>query len=95
MIIYWRFEYNTIDRDPDNYINPKAMFEDLWNNQSIPITSGGDQDELKKETWLKLTDPYLCYIRLLSEYFKDEENIKTPSDLTWEKFWDLEYIKML
>lgn len=91
----WRFEYNTIDRDPDNYKNAKEMFDDIWNNHSISITTGWDQDELvkvlKQETWLRLTEPYLCYIRLLSEYFKDEDGIKTPSDLTWEKFWNLEY----
>lgn len=90
-----RFEYNTIDRDPDNYQNAKEMFEDIWNNHSISITTWWENDELvkvlKQETWLKLTEPYLCYIRLLAEYFKDEEGIKTPSDLTWEKFWDLEY----
>ncbi len=91
----WRFEYNTIDRDPDNYKNAKEMFENIWNNHSISITTWWDHDELvkvlKQETWLKLTAPYLCYIRLLSEYFKDEEWVKTPADLTWEKFWNLEY----
>lgn len=90
-----RFEYNTIDRDPDNYKNAKEMFDDIWNNHSISITTWWENDELvrvlKQETWLRLTEPYLCYIRILSEYFKDEEGIKTPSDLTWEKFWNLEY----
>lgn len=90
-----RFEYNTIDRDPDNYKNAKEMFEDIWNNHSIQVTNWGENDELvkvlKQETWLRLTEPYLCYIRLLSEYFKDEEGIKTPWELTWEKFWNLEY----
>jgi hypothetical protein len=46
---------------------------------------------LKQETWLKLTKPYYCYLRLLAEYFKDEEGIKTPKDLTHDKFQDLEY----
>lgn len=90
-----RFEYNTIDRDPDNYKNAKEMFDDIWRDHSISITTWWEDDELvkvlKQETWLRLTEPYLCYIRLLSEYFKDEEGIKTPSDLTWEKFWNLEY----
>ncbi len=90
-----RFEYNTIDRDPDNYRNAKEMFDDIWNNHSIQVTNWGENDELvkvlKQETWLRLTEPYLCYIRLLSEYFKDEEGIKTPWELTWEKFWNLEY----
>ncbi|MDD5770463.1 MAG: helicase-related protein [Candidatus Gracilibacteria bacterium] len=90
-----RFEYNTIDRDPDNYKTAEEMFEDIWNNHSISITNGGDNDDvvkmLKQETWLKLTKPYYCYIRLLSEYFKDEEGVKTPKDLTNDKFNDLEY----
>jgi hypothetical protein len=37
---------------------------------------------LKKETWLKLTNPYYCYLRILQEYFQDEEDVKTPYDLT-------------
>ena len=92
----WRFEYNTIDRDPDNYKKAKEMFNDIWDNNSIAITSGWDEDDvvrmLKQETWLKLTKPYYCYIRLLSEYFNDDDNnIKTAKDLTNEKFQDLKY----
>ena len=91
----WRFEYNTIDRDPDNYNMAQNMFEDIWENHSISITNWWDNDDvvkmLKQETWLKLTKPYYCYIRLLSEYFKDEEWVKTPKDLTKDKFSNLEY----
>ncbi len=91
----WRFEYNTIDRVPDNYNMAQGMFEDIWKNYSISITNWWDNDDvvkmLKQETWLKLTKPYYCYIRLLYEYFKDEQWIKTPKDLTKEKFSNLEY----
>jgi len=91
----WRFERNTIDRDADIYKEEKEIFEHRWQNESIQITTWWENDELvkvlKQETWLKLTEPYLCYIKILSEYFKDEEWIKTPWDLTGEKFWNLEY----
>lgn len=91
----WRRERNTIERDLKIFLEEKEIFDDIWKNESIQITTWWEKDELvkvlKQETWLKLTEPYLCYIRLLSEYFKDEEWIKTPSDFTWEKFWDLEY----
>lgn len=91
----WRIERNEINRDPDMYRDDKEWFNDIWDNHSIAITNGWDDDEivrmLKQETWLKLTKPYYCYIRLLAEYFVDEEDIKTPKDLTSEKFKNLEY----
>lgn len=90
-----RTERNTVDRDSDVYYSDKVWFDDIWENNSIPITNGGEDDwvvkMLKQETWLKLTKPYYCYLRLLSEYFRDEEDIKTPKSLTAEKFQDLEY----
>ncbi len=93
--LLWRFEYNTIDRDPNNYNVAQEMFENIWKNHSISITSWWDNDDivkmLKQETWLKLTKPYYCYIRLLFEYFKDEDWVKTPRDLTKDKFSNLEY----
>ncbi len=90
-----RTERNEINRDADTYLDDKEWFEDIWLNGSIAITEGGEDDGvvkmLKQETWLKLTKPYYCYLRLLAEYFKDEEGIKTPKDLTHDKFQDLEY----
>lgn len=91
----WRYEYNTIDRDKSSYIKAKRMFDDIWENHSIKITSWWEDDEvvkmLKQETWLKLTKPYYCYLRLLYEYFSDKWDIKTPKDLTDNKFQNLEY----
>jgi len=93
--LWWRRERNEINRDADTFYDDKLDFNDIWDNGSIAITQGGDNDEvvkmLKQETWLKLTKPYYCYLRLLAEYFKDEEGIKTPKDLTNDKFHDLEY----
>ena len=93
--LWWRTERNTIDRTSETYNSDKEWFEEIWENASIPITNGWEDDEvvrvLKQETWLRLTKPYYCYLRLLSEYFRDEDDIKTPKDLTSEKFQDLEY----
>jgi len=46
---------------------------------------------LKNETWLKLSKPYYCYMRLLSEYFKENQDVLFPSDITEGHFQDLEY----
>ncbi len=90
-----RNEFNTIHRDPEMYKTSQEMFDRIWNDESIPITTWGDDDEvvkmIKQETWMKLTKPYYCYLRILSEYFKDYGKVLTPSDLTKWKFEDLDY----
>lgn len=90
-----RKERNFIMRDQSTFNDSLEDFDYIRNNESIPLTQWWDNDKvinmLKNETWLKLSDPYVCYMRLLSEYFKETQNISYPSDITDGHFQDLEY----
>ena len=90
----WRYEFNAIFRDKEDYISAKQIFNELRDN-ALPITSWWEDDQvvkmLKEETWLKVPNPYYCYLRLLFEYFENTKEIKTPSDITWWMFTDLQY----
>jgi hypothetical protein len=90
-----RKERNWIMRDADTFNDALEDFNYVWDNGSVPLTIWWADDKLvkilKNETWLKLSDPYLCYMRLLSEYFKENQDIKYPSDITEWHFQDLEY----
>lgn len=98
-LTYWwmhgQWEFNMVIRDPESYYSTNEYFDNLWDNFSIALTIWWENDHivkmLKNETWLKLSDPYLCYMRLLSEYFKENQDIKYPSDITEWHFQDLEY----
>ncbi len=80
----WRYEFNAIFRDKEDYISAKKVFDEL-RNDALPITSWWEDDQvvrmLKEETWLKVPNPYYCYLRLLFEYFENTKEIKTPGDM--------------
>lgn len=88
-------EFNIVMREPEWFNEALSYFNNIWENESIPLTTWGEDDEvvkmLKNETWLKLSSPYYCYMRLLNEYFQEKEDIKMPSDITADTFQDLEY----
>lgn len=88
-------EFNMIIRDPHPFKETMDHFNNLRENEAVPLTTGGENDQvvtmLKTETWLKASDPYLCYMRLLSEYFKENKDIEYPSNITNDHFHDLEY----
>ena len=91
----WRYECNVVLRDKDDYDAWATLFEDLW-NQALPITTGWEEDPvikiLKEETWLKIPQPYYCFIRLLDEYFGDKyKRVHTPENITNGQFKDLTY----
>ena len=67
-------------------------------SENIDIATLQNKDELlyqlKNELWVYSTpSPYAMYIRVLHELFGKEstENIKTPSQITKERYFDLEY----
>jgi superfamily II DNA/RNA helicase len=91
----WQGEFNIILRDPENFNGTLDYFNQIRENESVSLTTGGEDDKivtmLRNETWLKVSDPYLCYIRLLSEYFQETKEISYPSEITENTFQDLEY----
>lgn len=93
--LHGQWEFNMVIREPEGFNSTLEYFNNIRENESVPLTSGGENDEivkmLKNETWLKLSEPYYCYMRLLNEYFKENQNISYPSDITDWNFQDLEY----
>ncbi len=92
--MHGQWEFNMVIRDTEPFNSTLKYFDEQREN-SKQLTTWWNDDYvvkvLKNETWLKLSDPYLCYMRLLSEYFKENQNIKYPSDITEWTFQDLEY----
>jgi hypothetical protein len=90
----WRYEFNSIFRDKEDFETAKSLFNELW-DKSLPITTWWEDDDvvkmLKEETWLKVPKPYYCYLRLLFEYFENQEDIVTPFHITHWDFQDLQY----
>lgn len=93
--MHGQWEFNVVMREPSWFNDTLLYFNNIWDNESVPLTTGWENDEivhmLKNETWLKLSSPYYCYMRLLQEYFQEKEDIKMPSDITDATFQDLEY----
>ncbi len=81
------------------YEEDVAAFNEAWGDpDNIVITDIETSDEfiteVKKRIWLyQLPDPKLMYYRVLDEYFSVEEleDMKTPRQITGEKFSDLKY----
>lgn len=91
----WRHECNVLLRDKDDYDTAKTFFDELWAD-AITITKWGEDDPviklLKEETWLKIPQPYYCFIRLLDEYFGTKfKKIQTPGAITNGQYKDLSY----
>lgn len=92
-------EHNLILQEKHYHDSHMQTFESAWNDpDNITITDVEIADEfiteVKKRIWLyQLPDPKLMYYRVLDEYFSIEEmeNMKTPRQITGEKFSDLKY----
>lgn len=93
--LHGQWEFNIVLRDPEWFNSTLSYFDQIRENESVPLTTWWEQDAvvkmLKNETRLKLSEPYYCYMRLLSEYFKENQDISYPSDITDSHFQDLEY----
>jgi superfamily II DNA/RNA helicase len=92
-----QFEINVSLRDKDTYQEADTKFEQLWEN-AIEIVDETNIEQFEKEVidevWIdKTPDPYKVYIRILSEYFAEEEDeIKSPSEIAGEdNYYDLKY----
>ncbi len=92
-----RLELNVILRDKANYLEGKAVFDELWQT-SVAIVNEEHLSEFKdkviKHIWYeKLYSPYKMFVRVLHEYFNipTDENILTPSDITNDVYANLKY----
>jgi len=92
-------ELNERYSDKEHHVEYVNKFEALWkDSENIDIATLENKDELlkqlKKELWIHAApSPYTVYIRVLHELFGKEvtDSIKSPSQITREKYVDLEY----
>ena len=92
-------EMNERFSDNDKYDEYIDKFENLWSDsQTIDVCINGGNDEFEKELKDKLwlfakPSPYEIYIRILYELFNsaDKNEVKTPSEITNGKFFNLRY----
>jgi ERCC4-related helicase len=82
-----RSELNVRLLEGNDFNDGSIVFNELW-DQSTPLVDKNTKDEFEKivlkNTWLMAEPtPYLMYVRVLYEYFKENTNlIKTPSEIT-------------
>ena len=90
-------EINVRLKNNHEYREACHIFENLWENASIIVNDeyiSEFEEGVIKHIWLeKLPSPYMLYIRCLYEYFyiDTSKRIRTPKDITREKFTDLKY----
>lgn len=94
-----RNEINLYLQDSADYEDGEKIFDDLWKD-SITLVDKNSAEEflktIKEHTWFEyLPSPYLMYIRVLDEYFKENTDvIRTPKELTKDRsnrFFDVSY----
>lgn len=91
-------ETNVLIPDPENFKNTKLDFMDDWEN-SIPLLNKDKVEVFEKYSskfpFEQSPSPYLMFVRVLDEYFKDrsENQIKLPRDITDDYFENLKYQK--
>ena len=92
-----RFEINVVSRDAVNYHEAHKIFQELWRD-SVKIVDKDNLDDflykVVEKTWLnKLPKPFLLYIRVLNEYFKQysADALRLPYEITDGKYINLKY----
>ncbi len=94
--LYGQGEINTIFRDR-TYYQGKELFDELWETGIDIVSKNNLADFLEsvvERIWFeKLPKPFIMFVRVLDEYFslKKENDIKLPSQITDEAYFDLEY----
>lgn len=92
-------ELNERHNDKEHYQLYVSKFEELWkDSENIDIVTPEQKSSfveiLKKELWIHSVPlPFHVYVRVLHELFsrENEKDIKTPSQITNERYSDLEY----
>lgn len=95
-----RSELNYLHNEEDNYEQGKNLFFEKWDsNNSIPLIDKDSIEEFliysKRFHFEQKPKPYLMFVRVLDEYFKDmsEEDIKYPKNITENYFENYKYQK--
>lgn len=89
-------ETNVLIPDPENFKNTKLDFMDDWEN-SIPLLNKEKaiifERYSSKFPFEQTPSPYLMFVRVLNEYFKDrnDDEIKLPKDITEDYFENYKY----
>ncbi len=91
-----RFEINVSLRDNYNFTLAQNLFLELWEKSVVIVDENNKNDFLNKvveKIWLdKLPKPFLLYIRVLAEYFAEQEELITlPADITDGKYFNFKY----
>lgn len=92
-------EMNERFSDNEKYDEYKDKFEELWNDsKTIDISINNENHEfenrLKDNLWIfSLPEPYKIFMRILYEIFcfTDDNDIRTPSEITNRKFLNFKY----
>lgn len=92
-------ELNERFSEKDRYERYLTKFESLWNDsKNIDVATIDNKNsflnQCKSELWIHSTpSPYAVYVRVLHELFGKEleEKVKSPSQITNNKYFDLQY----
>ncbi len=89
-------ELATLHSDKDFFNEAKQDFNDAW-EESIPLIDKENFKDFEKFSskfpFEQTPDPYLMYVRVLDEYFKDRSKdlVKLPKDITENYFDNYKY----
>ena len=98
----WKQGETVMDmNENDIFKEAKEDFLEIWNNSSSStILVNQDnfsqfKDKTKKLSFKQTPSPYLMFVRVLNEYFKDrdEGNLRFPKQITDSRFNDYKYQK--
>ncbi len=91
-------ETNVLLPSPDNFKTSILHFNDDWKNSSFLLNQSNFKDFEKysrRFPFEQKPSPYLMFVRVLNEYFKDRSNdqVKLPKDITEDYFENYKYQK--
>ena len=91
-------ETNVLLPSPDNFKDLSLNFNDDWENSTRLLDKKNFKDfekYSKKFPFEQKPSPYLMFVRVLNEFFKDrsENRIKLPKDITDDYFENFKYQK--
>lgn len=98
----WRQGETASDINDNNYFEEsKNDFMEIWDSSSssIPLVNKNNFQQFKEKTkklsFKQTPSPYLMFVRVLNEYFKDRDdgNLRFPKQITNSKFNDYKYQK--